>query len=160
MRQITNHPGYRITEDGRVWSDKSCRWLRPGVLRGYHTYKLYTKGQHNRPRLAGRLVLETYVGICPEGKECCHRNDDRQDDRLENLYWGTRSENHADAVKNDRYGSVLNRLQVRVVHHLLESGEMTQSEISRVFGLPSRSCVVNDIARGYSWSAVTGRVRV
>ena len=154
MRQITNYPKYCITTNGRVY-----RLLQPGNTAGYKSYRLHAKGQHDRPQLAGRLVLETYVGVCPKGKECCHRNDNRQDDRLENLYWGTRKENFADAVKNDKLGSVLNVKQVRVIHHLLESEELTQKEIGRVFGLKESSTTINDIARGRSWSVVTGRTR-
>ncbi len=154
MKPIPNYPNYWITVDGKVF-----KRLRPGTTVGYKSFRLYADGQHDRPQLAGRLVLETYVGPCPVGKECCHKNDHRQDDRLENLYWGTRSENQADAVRNDKYGSVLNVAQVRVIHHLLESNEMTQKEISRFFELSESSTTINDIARGRSWSSVTGRTK-
>lgn len=39
-----------------------------------------------------RLVLETFVGPCPEGKTCDHINRVRDDNRLENLRWATASE--------------------------------------------------------------------
>lgn len=152
MKAIPNYPDYFVTEDGRVF-----KRLRPGNTSGYESYRLHAPGQHDRPQPVGRLVLETYIGPCPEGKECCHRNDKRHDNRLENLYWGTRSENHTDAVKNDRYGRRLNTLQVRIIHHLLESDELSQKEIGRIFGLSESSIVINDIAHGRSWSAVTGR---
>jgi hypothetical protein len=48
-----------------------------------------------------RLVLEAFVGPCPEGMECRHHPDrDPANNRLENLRWGTRTENVAD-MKRD-----------------------------------------------------------
>lgn len=35
------------------------------------------------------LVLETFVGPCPEGMKAIHINGDAEDNRLENLKWGT-----------------------------------------------------------------------
>lgn len=50
-----------------------------------------------------RLVLEAFVGPCPDGQECCHRNDIADDNRLENLRWDTPSANQYDKVRNRRH---------------------------------------------------------
>lgn len=47
-----------------------------------------------------RLVLEAFVGDAPPGTEACHWNDDPEDNRLENLRWGTKTENRLDSVRN------------------------------------------------------------
>lgn len=47
-----------------------------------------------------RLVLEAFVGPCPDGMEACHWNDVADDNRLENLRWATRSSNRYDRVRN------------------------------------------------------------
>lgn len=47
-----------------------------------------------------RLVAEAFLGPAPEGTEVCHRNDDCQDNRPTNLYWGTRTDNLNDMVAN------------------------------------------------------------
>jgi hypothetical protein len=47
-----------------------------------------------------RLVLLAFVGPCPEGKECRHLDGNRQNNRLTNLCWGTRSENAQDRVRH------------------------------------------------------------
>ena len=47
-----------------------------------------------------RLVLEAFVGPCPDGMEACHWNDVPDDNRLENLRWDTRAANIADSVRN------------------------------------------------------------
>lgn len=46
------------------------------------------------------LVLEAFVGPRPEGMLGLHRDDDKSNNAVENLYWGTYSDNAADAVRN------------------------------------------------------------
>lgn len=43
-----------------------------------------------------RMVLEAFVGPCPEGMECCHNNGNPVDNRLSNLRWDTHAANHED----------------------------------------------------------------
>lgn len=50
-----------------------------------------------------RLVLWAFVGAPPPGAECCHNNDVRDDNRLENLRWGTHKANVGDAVARGRH---------------------------------------------------------
>lgn len=74
--------------------------LKPAVLRkGHLMVFLYRSGQ-SKPTLVHRAVLTAFIGECPDGMECCHRNDDPQNNRLENLYWGTRSQNQLDRARN------------------------------------------------------------
>jgi hypothetical protein len=44
-------------------------------------------------RQVHQLVLEAFVGPCPEGYEVLHLNHEPSDNRLVNLKYGTRSEN-------------------------------------------------------------------
>lgn len=47
-----------------------------------------------------RLVLEAFVGPCPEGMECLHGRNGVEDNSVSNLRWGTSSENNLD-IKRD-----------------------------------------------------------
>lgn len=47
-----------------------------------------------------QLVLLAFVGPCPEGQECRHLDGNCQNNRLDNLKWGTRSENARDRVRH------------------------------------------------------------
>lgn len=46
------------------------------------------------------MVLETYVGLRPDGMVACHRDDNRENDTMENLYWGTPKQNTQDILRN------------------------------------------------------------
>lgn len=90
------------TSDGRVRPIKG-RILtpRPGKT-GYLRASL-SKGGVTRDYYLHRLVLEAFDRPCPDGMECCHWNDDRTDNRLENLRWASRSGNRYDSVRNGRH---------------------------------------------------------
>lgn len=66
---------------------------------GHLTVALYSNGAR-RDVSVHVLVLEAFVGPRPPGMECCHWNDIPDDNRVENLRWGTRTDNIKDAVRN------------------------------------------------------------
>ena len=148
MKLIPNHPNYSITKDGRVWSNRYKRWLKPHHSNGYpiigldqHTYRVH------------RLVLETFVGRCPKGMECRHLNGNRADLRLLNLCWGTRSENAHDAIKHGTHnclhspGSKLNTSEREMIFYACNSGSCTLQELADSYGV-SKQTVVH-ISRKY-----------
>lgn len=49
-----------------------------------------------------RLVLDAFVGPCPEGHQGAHNNGDRTDNRAENLRWASAKENIADRTAHGR----------------------------------------------------------
>lgn len=56
---------------------------------------------NNTTARIGRAVLEAFVGPCPDGMECCHRDDDPTNNILSNLRWDTQSGNAADRWNNN-----------------------------------------------------------
>ena len=48
------------------------------------------------------LICEAFHGPRPDGMMALHENDERHDNREENLYWGTPKQNAADAARNGR----------------------------------------------------------
>ena len=73
------------------------RMLRPGRMSSGHVSVALGR---NNSRCVHELVLLAFVGPPPEGHECRHLNGNPADNRLENLRWGTRSENIRDAVSH------------------------------------------------------------
>lgn len=58
-----------------------------------------TLGRHDVRRVH-HLVLEAFVGPRPDGAIGLHWNDNPQDNRVENLRWGSHSDNNNDRVRN------------------------------------------------------------
>jgi hypothetical protein len=93
---------YEVSDLGNVKSKRSGKLLTP-VFWGSKRPRisLYRNGKEKRRQIA-QLMLEAFRGPCPPGQEVLHANDVVGDDRLENLRWGTRSENLQDMVRNGR----------------------------------------------------------
>lgn len=105
-------PKHRVGDDGSVWAyrlrgktgtKRKMGWkqVQPRRTGGYHRVPLRHRNM-NRWVMAHRLVLEAFVGPCPEGMECCHWDGVRDNNRLNNLRWDTRKNNAKD---RDRHGT-------------------------------------------------------
>lgn len=96
-RTIPNFPAYMVSDQGRVYSHKTQKYLQPGIAsNGYPTVAL---GRGNT-RTLHSLVAEAFIGSCPKGQEVRHRDGVRTNPNLTNLRYGTRSENIRDAYKH------------------------------------------------------------
>ena len=94
--------GYEITEDGRVLSLKSGKWLKPKIDKyGYAVYTLFQNGKAYY-RTAHRLVASTFIPN-PKGLPCVnHINENKLDNRVENLEWCTVRQNNTHGTRNER----------------------------------------------------------
>lgn len=135
-KRVPGFPDYWITEDSRVWSDKSAKFLSaaPDCV-GYPKVVLVRGSDHVSKRVH-RLVLETFVGSCPEGMETCHNNGVRTDNRLCNLRWDTRSNNSRDSVKHGTHVGCrkLADATVRLIRRLAEQ-KVPQKQIAALFNI-------------------------
>lgn len=157
--QIIGYPNYSITKDGRIWTRRGKgRWLKPRVHSGGY---LYVQLSHNGKAIdffVHRLVLETFVGPCPNGMECRHLNRNRTDNKLGNLKWGTRSDNMLDAVKHGTHpgfqNAKLNRGQVKTILGLYNAGTRSQRELAKTYRVVQQT--ISDIICKRTWKTIGG----
>ena len=88
IRSIRNFPNYCATEDGRVWSQKSNKFLKPSTdSDGYKRVILY---RENKPytRYVHRLVAQTFLPE-PVGDATTvdHTNNNASYNHRKNLSW-------------------------------------------------------------------------
>lgn len=93
-----------VTSDDRRIIPVQGRILRPEIRHGYHVVNL-SKGGVRAKFYVHRLVLVAFRGEPEPGAECCHYNDVRDDNRLENLRWDTHAANVGDSVIRGRHRS-------------------------------------------------------
>jgi len=155
-REVMGFPGYRIYEDGRVWSFSfGGRFLKFKSINGYNQYGLSRNGKQYF-RLMHRLVLEAFVGPCPEGMECRHLDGNPQNNHVSNLKWGTKEENYGDKRLHgtdnagERHGSVkLTSRDVKEIRDLVLRGPYSQSKVARTYGISKQQ--VSSIKTSKRW---------
>lgn len=140
--QVSNHGRVRsldrtiITKAGKRHRLKGKAFRPARNEYGYPRLSLKKHGAEVK-RYVHHLVLEAFVGPCPPGMEACHWNDIPDDNRLENLRWGTSAENKADMARN---GGNKNRKKSHCVRgHLLASPNLRNSP-SKPDGRECLSC--------------------
>lgn len=110
FRDIANYEGlYEINNTGVVYS--KCRFVAHPVCgqktirrkrlaqvlnNGRKRVTLYKDGVAKR-FLVHRLVMQTFVGDCPDGMEVCHNDGDPSNNAVSNLRYDTRVNNAADS---------------------------------------------------------------
>ena len=89
IKDIKGFEDYQITDDGKVWSKKSGKFLKAWLNNtGYEKVMI-----NKKKCLIHRLVAETFIPN-PENKPYIdHINPVRTDNRAENLRWCTPKEN-------------------------------------------------------------------
>lgn len=107
-RAVVGHEGqYEVSELGEIrglaridarGNRRNARALTAVVdSNGYKRVRLTRNGKGRTPTIH-RLVLEAFVGPCPEGMEACHNDGCRSNSSLANLRWDTKKANWADSL--------------------------------------------------------------
>lgn len=115
-RQVKGNPGYRVGDDGSVWSLWERAPRPPGTGPGAYyaigiTWRrlrvaVSKKKPHPSVQLRGNehyvhhLVLEAFVGPRPSGMQGCHDDGVPTNNKADNLRWDTPKGNHADRVRH------------------------------------------------------------
>lgn len=116
-RPVVGWPEYEVSDSGSVRSvsrtivgkdgrviPKPGRPLSTSVRDGGYLvvhFRVRASGRKSMP-FVHRLVLDAFVGQCPDGMECRHKDGNAANNRLDNLVWGTPLENARD---RDEHGT-------------------------------------------------------
>lgn len=173
IRHCVGFPGYAVGNDGTVWS---CRKRGAGCKRpasawrqriphmihdGHFRIDLYSFNGIAKIRAVHHLVLEAFVGPCPDGHECCHADGDAGNNALANLRWDTHSANCLDAVRHGTF----NGLHKKGVHHpaskLTEAAvafirsdkhSLTHQTLADIFGVSREN--ISRVMRRETWQCI------
>lgn len=147
--------GVEVSNLGRV--------RRGGVIIQPKGEKVWVHHMGGEIRIA-HLILNAFVGPCPNGMECCHYDDNKVNNRLSNLRWDTHSNNLKDRCRNrgrwnenkceDNPSTSLTNSKVVLVRllHKFSPKIWTAKTLSEVMGIPKRT-VYRILART-SWGCI------
>lgn len=134
---VPDFQNYLISDEGKIWTKNRNRFLKPGLRGGKYSFvvlcrdsKIYYKSVH-------RLVLEVFVGKCPDGQECRHLDGNSQNNSLDNLRWGTHSENIQDTIKHNTVYTKWTQEQVMEIKRRYKTGKYSMHGIAKDMNIPS-----------------------
>lgn len=136
-------PAYEVSTLGAVRSNhRGSKLLKPMMTgakgRQYETVMLCNAGTKRIVKVHV-LVLEVFVGARPTGCVACHKDDNRRNNSVDNLYWGTQKTNARDRVRNRHHsGQRLTVEQVVEIRARREAGERGV-DLAREFGVSQQS---------------------
>lgn len=88
---------YAVTECGKVYSYYTSKFLKIKAKRGnYFVVNLTIKPSPNKIQKSydvHKLVLTTFKGLRPEGKEAAHLDSNPENNHIANLEWVSHKEN-------------------------------------------------------------------
>ena len=144
-KNIYGHDGYQISDTGKVRSYINNRHgignREPHMLklsRNKHGYDTVCLGRNNR-RLVHRLVAEAFVPNPNNLPIVRHLDDNPKNNHVDNLAWGTQTDNMRDCVKHGRL--------VGDTSAAIESKKMKVVAINIKTGLRQYFDSINDAAR-------------
>ena len=112
MKPIPNYPNYSVTEDGKVWSNLTNKFLKAGLGKvGYYVVAL-RKDNNQKTFNVHRLVAELFLNNFDNKPFVNHINGNKLDNGITNLEWCTAKENNLHAHKMGlNYISESNRIE-------------------------------------------------
>ena len=150
---------FYVSSLGRVFNITKNKFAK--IFKNDSGY-LYCQSYYNGKRtslLINKLVAETFLGFPFNIKnpEADHINRDKLDNNIANLRWLSREENLARRELSDQSGqnnsnSKYSKNLIIKIAKLLESGQYTVSEISKIVSVPYST--VNDIKRKERWKEI------
>lgn len=166
-KQIPGFFGYEICVDGRVRRSPNVRlrgWGRkrpPGSLLhpcyngkkdSYIVVRLRDDAGKNRVCKVHQLIARTFHGPRPSPFHCSlHKDDDKDNNHANNIYWGTKKQNSRDKLLNGRGLNKLDLEEALWAKELYYGDAWSTTELAILFDV-SISCV-RGLLRGktYKW---------
>lgn len=94
-KDIKGYPGYQISNMGRIWSIKSNNYLSPWKNNsGYRVINIQAANGKRKGELIHRLVALAFVENPDKKPEVNHIDRNKENNRMDNLEWVTKSENN------------------------------------------------------------------
>lgn len=161
-KDIEGYEGlYQVSDKGRVYGIKRNNILKPGVVWGYEQVVLCKNGVCKQMKVH-RLVASAFCNKRENADQVNHINENKRDNRAENLEWCTNLENirHGTGIKRHAL-SQTNNYRSKKVGQFTRDGELvgvyaSTHDMQRITGF-DRAAVYRSIvgkrpsAYGFLW---------
>lgn len=163
--------GYKISSIGRIGNNKgkngSWRILKPQMCLGYVQYRIHLGDSSYFVARANRLVAYAFIPNPNNYPVAMHKNNIKTDNRVENLKWGTHSDNSKDAHKDGLVN--YKPLRCRINMGDFTNKKLTKKQVIAIFNSKENRIILEKrynisqsaitcIKNGKTWGWLTGKV--
>ena len=170
--KFRDYEKYDVYEDGRIWSYKTKRFLKPILDKdGYQLVNLSDNECKIKNYYVHRVVWEAFTGApIPSYMQINHRNEIKTDNRFfenlelvtpkQNINWGTRNKRMAKSNTNNpkrskKVGAFKNNELIMVFP---SAGEAQRQGFKKsAVSACCRNCYIregNNVYKGYTWKYI------
>lgn len=141
FKQVNGFPHYVLFIDGTIFSDYGFHYtkVKTRLMTGY----IYVDLNNNNKRKTytiHRLIAEHFIDNTNNFPCVLHKNDDKLDNTLENLYFGTQKDNMCDKFKNGRHIVRIPDVTKTAIYETINLfPNISTADLSRRFGISTGS---------------------
>jgi hypothetical protein len=157
ISELIGIPNVILSKDGRLWRDSKEKKI--GLNASGYPIAAFSAKNKTKIFYVHQLLLKAFVRMPSKGEECLHINGVKNDCRLENLRWGTRKENVADAIKHgtatvgERNGAaLLSQDDANNIRLLKETYKLLNKQIANYYGVASST--ISRIIRNETYRSI------
>lgn len=154
--QSISYPGYEVREDGKIRNINTKREIATHLDKyGYQAVAIYRNGKQRKPKVH-RLIAEVFVPNPNGYSQINHKDEDKTNNRAENLEWCTPAYNSQYGTRTERSAANHRRRVVackddeRIEFESIKEAALwlgcTTSSVGRALESQSAHC------KGYSFS--------
>ena len=172
MGKFRNYSNYEIYPDGKIWSYKKKKFLKPGTdTSGYKIVCLYDNEGNKKMYKLHRVVYESVTGEqIPPGMEINHISEDKTENFFSNMELVTHKENCNFGTIKERIGKAVSKALTNNPKRSKYVGAFKNGELIMTFPSTNeagrngfhqgnvsdccRNCYLregNNIYKGYEW---------
>lgn len=155
-KTIEEYPNYMISNLGRVKSLYTYKVLKPSITKGYYFVSLVQNGNKENVRIH-RLVAKAFLDNPNNYNVVNHKNENKLDNRVENLEWCTAKYNCNYGTRNkkvseSKYKPICQFSKDGTLIKIWDSAKQAADELNIDFRHISDCCKCKrKTAYGYKW---------
>ncbi len=157
---IAEFPDYEVSSLGNIRSNKrnKCKLLAQALTSDRYKFVGLVNSNGMFNRRTARLVCIAFHGDPPfEGALALHKNDDKDNNSKDNVYWGTHQENSTDCERNQATKKALGGRSNRTVltwdktREIRKLAGLNYSKLSlgKLFGVSATA--IDNIVKNKTW---------